>query len=73
MKRPRLVVSTPHRISSSRSASSILGTDDEHEDEDVDAYNWSAEEDLEDQQVEYEKHLGVKPKSKGWGFKRYLY
>jgi len=62
---------TTHKLESR--ASSILGTDDEHEDEDVDDYNWSAEEDLEDQQVEYEKHLGVTPKPKGSGFKRYLY
>jgi hypothetical protein len=53
-------------------ASSIMGTDDEHDDEGEDDYDWSAEEDLEEQSVEYEKHIGVKPKPQGWGFKRYL-
>ena len=60
---------TPPKLESR--ASSVFGTDDEHENGEGDDYNWSAEEDLEDQQAEYEKHLGVKPKPQGWGIKRY--
>ena len=60
---------TPPKLESR--ASSILGIDDEHENGEGDDYNWSGEEDLEDQQAEYEKHLGVKLKPQGWGIKRY--
>jgi hypothetical protein len=52
-------------------ASSVIGTDDEHDDEDGENYDWSGEEDLEEQQVEYEKQVGIKHKPQGWGIKRY--
>jgi hypothetical protein len=53
---------------------SMVTTDDEHEDEnDGENYDWSAEDDLEDQEAEYEKQMGVKTKPEGWGIKRYLY
>jgi hypothetical protein len=54
-------------------APSVIGTDDEHEEEDDgEDYDWSAEEDLEDQAVEFEKHMGIKRKPQGWGFRRYI-
>jgi hypothetical protein len=52
-------------------ASSIMGTDDERDEEDEEHYDWSAEEDLEDQHAEYEKQMGIKSKPKGWGIKKY--
>jgi hypothetical protein len=51
---------------------SMITTDDEHEDEnDGENYDWSAEDDLEDQEADYEKQMGVKTKPEGWGIKRY--
>lgn len=47
-------------------ASSIAGTDDE----DSEDYDWSGEEDLVDEEVKFEKRMGVKTKHRGWGFKR---
>lgn len=46
---------------------SIAGTDDESEESD---YDWSAEEDLVDEEEKFEKKMGVKPKRKGWGLMR---
>ena len=48
---------------------SIAGTDDEDE---IENYDWSGEEDLVDEEAKFEKHMGIKPKSKGWGPKRYV-
>ena len=54
-------------------APSMIGTDEEHEDEeDGEDYDWSADEDLDEQQVEFEKQMGIKRKPRGWGFTRYI-
>lgn len=50
-------------------ASSIASGDERDEDEAED-YDWSAEEDLEDQEAQFEKQMGVKSKPQGWGPKR---
>lgn len=50
-------------------ASSIASADERDEDEAED-YDWSAEEDLEDQEAQFEKQMGVKSKPQGWGPKR---
>ncbi|KAF9500178.1 hypothetical protein BDN71DRAFT_1440755 [Pleurotus eryngii] len=53
---------------SSRPAS-IATTDDEF---DEDEFDWSGDEDLRDQQEEYQRRIGNKPKPKEWGFKRII-
>ncbi|KDQ28908.1 hypothetical protein PLEOSDRAFT_1075773 [Pleurotus ostreatus PC15] len=53
---------------SSRPAS-IATTDDEF---DEDEFDWSGDEDLRDQQEDYQRRIGNKPKTKGWGFKRII-
>ncbi|KAL4259158.1 EF-hand domain-containing protein [Pleurotus pulmonarius] len=53
---------------SSRPAS-IATTDDEF---DEDEFDWSGDEDLRDQQQDYQRRIGNKPKPKGWGFKRII-
>lgn len=50
-------------------ASSVASGDERDEDE-VEEYDWSAEEDLEDQEAQFEKQMGVKAKPQGWGPKR---
>ncbi|EKM80242.1 hypothetical protein AGABI1DRAFT_120269 [Agaricus bisporus var. burnettii JB137-S8] len=47
---------------------SIAGTDDE-DDED---YDWSGEEDLDDEEAKFEKQMGIKSKPEGWSFIRIL-
>jgi hypothetical protein len=60
----------PLKLTESR-ASSVAGTDDERDEEDGEDYDWSAEEDMENQEVEFEKRMGVNlAKPKGWGIKR---
>ena len=48
---------------------SVAGTDDEYEGDSD--YDWSGEEDLVDEEAKFEEHMGIKPKRKGWGAKRY--
>jgi hypothetical protein len=64
-----LPVHRPAIIRVDSDAPSVAGTDDEYE-EDSD-YDWSGEEDLVDEEAKFEEHMGVKPKRKGWSFKRY--
>lgn len=60
----------PSKLTESR-ASSVAGTDDEHDEHDDEDYDWSAEEDMEDQEAEFEKRMGVNSaKPKTWGVKR---
>jgi len=40
------------------------------EDGDSEDYDWSAEEDLVDEEVKFEKQMGVKDKPRGWGLRR---
>ncbi|KAF9452011.1 hypothetical protein P691DRAFT_661968 [Macrolepiota fuliginosa MF-IS2] len=47
-------------------ASSFAGP----EDDDSEDYDWSGEEDLVDEELKFEKQMGVRPKSEGWGPKR---
>ncbi|KAF5363319.1 hypothetical protein D9756_000581 [Leucocoprinus leucothites] len=49
-------------------ASSFTGP----EDEDSEDYDWSGEEDLVDEEVKFEKQMGVKTKPKGWGPRRII-
>ncbi|KXN86319.1 Mechanosensitive ion channel protein 5 [Leucoagaricus sp. SymC.cos] len=49
-------------------ASSIAGP----EDEDSEDYDWSGEEDLVDEEVKFEKQMGVKTKTRGWGPRRII-
>lgn len=63
---------SPPRLDS-RASSVGGGTDDEHDDDEGEDYDWSAEEDLEDQEAQFEKQMGVKPKPQGWGLKRLVY
>lgn len=44
-------------------------TSDDGEDDDED-YDWSAEEDLVDEEAKFESQMGIKQKRKGWGPKR---
>lgn len=60
----------PPKLTESR-ASSVTGTDDERDEDDGEDYDWSAEEDMEDQETEFEKRMGVNlTKPKVWGIKR---
>lgn len=55
-------------------ASSVGGTDDEHEDEqDGENYDWSGDEDLEKEEEEFEKKMGIKPPRKGWSLWRHVF
>lgn len=49
-------------------APSRADTDDEYEDEDN--YDWSAEEDLVDEEAKFEQKMGTRRVKKGWGPKR---
>jgi len=40
------------------------------EDGDSEDYDWSAEEDLVDEEVKFEKQMGIKAKPRGWGPRR---
>ena len=46
---------------------SIAATDDEYGD---DNYDWSGEEDLNDEEAKFEERMGVKQKDKRWTFQR---
>lgn len=54
----------------SRASSVGGGTDDEHDEQDGEDYDWSGEEDLEQNELEFEQKMGVKSPPKGWGIKR---
>lgn len=57
------------------SRQSSYATSDDGEDDDED-YDWSAEEDLVDEEAKFESQMGIKQKGKGWGPKRsvlYIY
>ena len=52
-------------------APSMIRTDEEHKDEeDREDYDWSVDRDLNEQQVKFEKQMGINCKPQGWGFTR---
>lgn len=53
------------------SRQSSYATSDDGEDDDED-YDWSAEEDLVDEEAKFESQMGIKPKNRGWGPKRFV-
>jgi len=50
----------------SSKAASLAGP----EDGDSEDYDWSTEEDLVDEEVKFEKQMGIKAKPRGWGLRR---
>ncbi|KAI0069128.1 hypothetical protein BV25DRAFT_1818080 [Artomyces pyxidatus] len=66
----RLDSDSPSRTAVHSRASSIAGTDDE-EDESED-YDWSAEEDLVDEQAKYQQKMGITQRRTGLGFRRII-
>lgn len=54
------------------SRQSSYATSDDGEDDDED-YDWSAEEDLVDEEAKFESQMGIKQKRKGWGPKRSVF
>lgn len=47
-------------------------TDEEHDEQDGENYDWSGEEDMEKEEEEFEKKMGVKPPRKGWSLWRHV-
>jgi hypothetical protein len=64
---PSLPLYEPAADGPSSQPPSIAGTDDEGEE---DEFDWSAEDDLADEEAKFERQAGIKRKQHGWGFKR---
>lgn len=57
----------PSYINTSYKLESHPSSDEEEED---DGFDWSGDEDLQDEEAKFEKKMGVKIKSRGWGVVR---